>query len=70
MLQLRALHRSTAVPVVGRKGSLPAVQNLPQFLELIKAHGAGHVPLDNAVSQGLIAYFSCYFFHLDMLMAL
>lgn len=45
MLQLRALHRSTAVPVVGHEGRLPAVQDLPQILELIEAHGAGHVPL-------------------------
>lgn len=45
MLQLMALHRSTAVPVVGCEGILPAVENLPQFLELVKAHGVGHVPL-------------------------
>lgn len=45
MLQLLALHRSTAVPVVGCEGGLPAIQNLPQFLELIEAHGARHVPL-------------------------
>lgn len=51
VLQLRALHRSTAVPVVGREGGLPSVQNLAQLLELIKAHGAGHVPIQHADHQ-------------------
>ena len=44
-LQLVALHGPAAVPVVGCKGILPAVQNIRQLLKLIEAHGAGHVPL-------------------------
>ena len=40
-----ALHGPAVVPVEGCKGVLPAVQSLPQLLELIKAHSAGHVPL-------------------------
>lgn len=45
MLQLVTLHRSTVVPVVRWERGLPAIQNLGQFLELIEAHHAWHVPL-------------------------
>lgn len=45
MLQLLNLHRSAVVPVICCEGGLPAIQNLPQFSELSKAHGARHVPL-------------------------
>jgi len=45
VLQLRALHRATAVPVVGHEGRLPADQGLPELLELIEAHAVGPVPL-------------------------
>lgn len=50
-LQLRALHRPTAVPIIGCEGVPPAAQNLPQFLELIKTHGAGHVPIQHVDHQ-------------------
>lgn len=45
LLQLSALYSPTVVTVEGHKGALPAVQNLAQLLELLKAHCTGHVPL-------------------------
>lgn len=51
LLQLMALHGPAVVPVEGCKGVLPAVQSLPQLLELIKAHSAGHVPIQHVDHQ-------------------
>ena len=60
-LQLVALHRPTAVPVVGCEGVLPAIQSLPQFLELIEAHAVGIIPLRQH-SQGPVTNFSQLYF--------
>lgn len=40
-----ALYCPTLVPVKGCEGPPPAIQSLPQVLELIKAHSAGQIPL-------------------------
>lgn len=45
LLQLSAVYSPALVPIEGHEGAFPAVQSLPQLLELLKAHGAGHVPL-------------------------
>lgn len=51
LLQLVALHHSTAVPVEGGENILPSVQDLRQLLELGEAHGAGKVPIQHVDHQ-------------------
>lgn len=51
LLQLMALYCPTLVPVKGCEGPPPAIQSLPQVLELIKAHSAGQIPVQHIDHQ-------------------